>query len=190
MCNQKTTDMISTVRVISVPTEPVSAGQQRMDTMIKRHISVIGALAVAALFSVNDAKAVDGKTYPGLQCSRLSGGSFSTYFGTVTNASSTSDMNVICPFVHDQGDINSASVQVFNRNPSVAFSCTLHYEYASGSGIFGSDEPKSLSTFGSNVQTMSFGAQTGADYVWAECTVPRTSASGVSHLVRWAVVDS
>ena len=41
----------------------------------------------------------DDRTIPGVACDRLSGGSYSTWYGTVMNASETSQMTLMCPLV-------------------------------------------------------------------------------------------
>src|SRR5262245_5071712 len=110
--------------------------------MNKFSVIAIAALAAGLSLTSRDARALDGKTYAGLTCRAAPGssGTYGTYFGTVTNTSSSSELSLICPVVHDTGDISSATIKVWDRHPSLAVECTLHFEGVSGSSVFGSDE--------------------------------------------------
>lgn len=163
-------------------------------------LQCIGALALLSTigFVAADAHAVVvTKTLPGITCHAVSGGVLSEFGGTVSNASSTSDLNVSCPLGRD-GNLGSASlsagstIQVFDRHPTLDSTCTLVNEFASGSSVFQIANTQSTPAgfFSSSVATLTYPALSGGDYYHAQCTVPRTSSGNFSHLVRFRLLDN
>jgi hypothetical protein len=155
----------------------------------------VGALLVCAGLGLaaKDARAtLVAETFPGITCHAVSGGAIGEFFGSVENISSASELNVSCPFVRDgasaTGLSSGSTVQVFDRNPSVAVSCTLNFEFASGSSIFLGQNTQSTAAgfFSSNLATLTYPAMTGGDYYYASCIIPRVDPSnGHSHVIRF-----
>jgi hypothetical protein len=160
--------------------------------MLKYQMLGVATLAAVLGFTTRDAHAVDGKTYPGMMCRTAPGsaGSYQLHFGTVYNNSSTSELSLICPVVHDTGDISSATIKVWDRHPTIDVFCSVHFENVSGSSVFGSDLDDSSEGSSANIKTLTFGSQTGSDYTWVECTVPRSSSGAVSHIAEIDVVET
>lgn len=157
-----------------------------------------GVLAVAAtmMLASSDAGAVDTKWFPALSCVKdtfFSGESMTNWNGTIVNPSSTTGLHVKCPLVRDGTQINSASIQVFDRTPGIGSgfaACQINYEFASGASVFwGSSIHDASDGPMTNVQTMTYGALTGGDYYYADCFLPRTGPLGASHLVRFSIVE-
>lgn len=152
---------------------------------------LLGALAVIAglaSMSVN-ARAADDKSYPGATCRQTSGGSLSFFGGTVDNASTTSTLNVICPFVKDSTSITSGSVTVYDRHPSADVTCQMITEFNNSSGTFFNFANVSSSGFGSAPQVLSFGALPGNQYYYATCAIPPISSGNVSHVASFTIVE-
>lgn len=153
------------------------------------------AVMVAAAVPGGEARAADGKWYPGIICTKdTTRGTWSRWFGTVANISTTQGLDLTCPLVRDGTSITSASVQVFSRSTvQDGFpGCELHFEFASGSSVFGSSDFQVAPTVNSaNVQTINYGAQSvsGGDYYYGVCFLPRTTGNGTSHVVRWGVTE-
>ena len=159
-----------------------------------------GALALLSTigFAAADAQAVIVvKTLPGISCHAVSGGALGEFGGTVNNLSATSELNVSCPLGRD-GNLGSASlsagssIQVFDRNPTVASSCTLINEFGSGTTVFQIANTQSTpgGFFSSNITTLTYPALSGGDYYHAQCSIPRSSGGSVSHVVRFRLFDN
>jgi hypothetical protein len=157
--------------------------------------------AMLALASSN-AFAADGKDYPGMVCvpdqtSVPAGhvnGTAQVYAGTLMNMSSTEALFVTCPFVHDQNNIQSATIQIYDRSPSAEVSCTLHSEIDNSSGmtIFSSATVGSgVGSFSSVSTALSFGAVSTGNYNYAQCSIPKKDpTNGSSHVAGFTVVES
>jgi len=147
--------------------------------------------AIALLFVQVGASAT---TYPGAICQQESGGALAHYGGTIFNNSSTSDMTVICPFDKASKEIcDGTFIEVFNRSPTVPFSCTMVQELVTGSDVFNWQVTNTTphGAFGSNAQAISFGfANAAANYYYAVCTVPRVAPGNLlSHVAFLNIVD-
>ena len=122
----------------------------------------------------------------------MSGGSYSNWYGTVSNGSSTSELNVICPFVHDAGAITGGTVWTYDRNTSYSLSCSIISEYTDPTGLFyyfaTADSGVGFSS--SAIKPVTFGAIADADYTYATCSVPRSSAGNVSHIVGFSITET
>ena len=113
----------------------------------------------------------------------MSGGTYSVQAGTVYNAGS-GFMNLTCPLVKDGSSIASATAKVFDRNTGKTFSCTLNAESASGDFFTGTSETKTTPAGwgGSEVKSLSFGAQAAQDYYYMTCKVPQVTSGLFSHM--------
>lgn len=80
-----------------------------------RFLSATAFTASMLVLSTTDAVPLI-KVYAGGACVAVSGGTYARFFGTVANSSSTSDLNVFCPFVHEHAGIDFGNVRVFDRN--------------------------------------------------------------------------
>jgi len=166
--------------------------------MNKSHF--VGALALLSTlgFVATDVQAVQvTKTSPGIVCHSVGGGTLSEFGGTLANGSAASDANVSCPLGRDGNGAASSllagsTIQVFDRNPAVASTCTLINEFASGSTVFQIANTQSTPAgfFSVNFTTLTYPALAGGDYYHAQCSIPRTSGGQVSHLVRFRLNDN
>lgn len=138
----------------------------------------------AAFFSVTADAAVVVTNYPGAVCVAVSGGAYMLFGGTVMNASSTSELNVMCPLVNDSshGSLAGATIWVFDRNSTRDVSCTLFSETVSGSTVSSFSNTQTSSGFGSSVQTLSFPALGAGQHYFVTCSIPRTDGGNVSHV--------
>jgi len=161
--------------------------QKRRMTMITsklvRGLAVIAGLALVS----TSALAADGKQYGGSECRQVSGGTFNYFAGTVYNASTTQELNVICPFVKDSTSITNGTVTVFDRNPSLDVSCQIITEFNNASGTFQNFTTVTSSGFGSGAQVLSFGALPGNNYYYATCSIPRATSSGASDVAEFFI---
>ncbi len=154
-----------------------------------RRIGSFAALFAVALLAT-DAHATEvAQTVPGIACYRTGGGVRGELAGTVSNTSSTSELNVSCPIQRD-GDlalIAGSNFLVFDRHPNIAVTCALASSFAQGAQLFSVAESKSTAAgfFSSNVTSITgFGTLAGGDFYHAACTVPRTFNGSASHVVR------
>lgn len=152
----------------------------------KRLIAKLSVIAGLSLVSMN-ALAIDGKNYAGAECRQVSGGSLGFFGGTEYNASSTSELNLICPFVKDSTSVTSGTVTVYDRNPSIDVTCSIITEFNNSSGTFYNFANVASSGFGSAPQVLSFGALPGNEYYYATCSLPRSSSGNVSHIASFVV---
>jgi hypothetical protein len=156
--------------------------------MIKaRTIGTLAALASLALISTN--ALADGKSYPGVQCRQTSGGVLGFFGGTVNNLSSTTELNVICPFVKDSSSITNGTVTVYDRHPNLNVSCNIVTEFNNVNGNFFNFASVTSAGFGSAPQVLAFGAIPGNQYYYATCSVPRSSNGNVSHVASFDIVE-
>jgi hypothetical protein len=150
----------------------------------------MSTLLAIALVSTS-AHAIDTKVYAGINCQKYgTNGTYAAYWGTVQNSSSTQDMQVVCPFVHDETNINSATMRVWDRHTTLDISCDLRGEYASGSSVFQFTDSRSSSGFGSSIQDVNFSGLGGGDYYYAFCAIPRTSSGQTSHIIQFWINEA
>jgi len=155
------------------------------------NVRLFGKLATFAAVALasTGALAADGKQYAGAQCYATSGGSLSFFGGTINNLSSTSDLNVICPFVKDSTSITNGTVTVYDRHPSLNVTCNIITEFNNSGGNFFNFASVASSGFGSAPQVLTFGALPGNEYYYATCNVPRTSSGNVSHVASFNIIE-
>jgi len=153
-----------------------------------RLIGSLATLASLVLMSAS-ALAVDGKSYPGATCRQTSGGSLGFFGGTVNNLSTTSTLNLICPFVKDSSSITNGTVTVYDRHPTADVSCQIITEFNNSSGNFFNFATVTSSGFGSAPQVLSFGALPGNQYYYATCSVPPVSSGNVSHVASFDITE-
>jgi hypothetical protein len=152
-------------------------------------VTAIGVLLISAVASAT--------TYPGAICMPASTGDaavMSHWFGTVSNTSSTQEMNLICPFPKNADYICPGShIDVYERNPQTKFTCALYTEFTQGPNLFFWNESHdSGGSFGSNIQSLTFNGAIGGssyEYYYAVCTVPRVTSTGYSHVVALSIGD-
>jgi hypothetical protein len=166
---------------------------------MKYRSAIMLASLVACSLGVisNAAAAINNKTYPGLGCVPDPGtsGTPALFMSSIFNDSTTDTLNVHCPFVRDDNNINSGLLKAFDRNPAAVngdVSCTIVF------GGWGTDTASSafLSTSAvtsgsaTGLQTIQFGAiqvpTFGGSY-YAACTIPPKTASGASHITFFTV---
>jgi len=152
----------------------------------KQLITKLTMIAGLALMATN-ASAIDGKNYAGIVCRQTSGGAVGFFGGTVSNASTASELNLLCPFVKDSTSVTSGTVTVYDRNPSIDVSCSIITEFNNASGNFFNFASVTSSGFGSAPQVLGFGAIPGNEYYYASCSVPRISAGNFSHVASFVV---
>jgi hypothetical protein len=132
--------------------------------------------------------------YPGANCRQTSGGTYSLYGGTVGNSSSTSDLNLVCPFVLDgDGTLASGStIQVWDRHTTLNVSCTLVGEavLTNGTDIVFVTESDNSTSSGSAAKVLTFSSVALASYAYAMCTIPRSSSGQVSHVIAANIVEN
>jgi hypothetical protein len=160
------------------------------------HIRISSALLAASLVSLSalDADATDHwLAYSGLQCVKASGsaGTLEYYGGTVTNTSSTGELQVSCSLpgvdVISGIDYPIASISAFDRNPSVNASCNLVVEEApNNQGLLQTwGDPGGTSGSGANaiwMTTTSPISIVAGQYAWVYCSIPRESGGNRSHI--------
>lgn len=141
------------------------------------------------------AYAVDTKIYPGSMCVRWSGStSYGLNSSSIGNFSSTEDLFVDCPGVHDASTISSGWVRVTDQNLSVDLSCTLastirlttnsqKYHLLHG--------PESSVGTSPNVQQLNFGGvgASSLSHYYYSCKIPRTYEGVVSYLHTYQIVE-
>lgn len=157
-----------------------------------RTMGKLGILA-CTLLTGTGAFATDGKVYPGATCRALTGGSFVNYGGTVMNSSSTSELEVICPFVRDTGSIEGGVVVTYDRNSTKSVACTIVSEMATATGLTASIASTSSGNAYSSttdVVVSPFGSIAGGDYTYATCSVPRTASGNASHIAGFSINES
>ena len=161
--------------------------------MKSRHIGILvtGILMLATA----QASATDSKQYPGAVCRQEYGGVFGYYDGSVANGG-TDAMRLMCPLVRDATNINSAIVNVYDRNGDTDFECELNGEttYAgwfSGTTLVTSTDTENGGGFyQSNFTTLHFGSIGTNDYYYLECTVPEVWNGNYSHLGSISVTEN
>jgi len=134
----------------------------------------------------------DGKTIPGAACSKVgSGGSYDQWYGSVSNASTASDLLLTCPLVKNKKLTPGATwhnettqVQVLDRNSTYDVECTRRSEYYSGSSIFLDEDSADTNGSSANLFTLTF-SETDAvyDYDYVQCSIPRMQGTARSHLL-------
>jgi len=160
--------------------------------MLRSKMTIASALCVvaASLISYGSEAAVLSNAraeFSGVTCRQTSGGIYSIFAGTIFNNSSTTDMSVICPLsmppTTNNTALSTSFVTIFDRNPSAEVSCTLVGEVIDGVGITQqfSTAKTSAADNSPNAFFKFFAPVSGFDF-YATCSVPRSTASGVSHI--------
>ena len=118
-------------------------------------------------------------------------------FGSVVNASSTSDLNVVCPLPRNlpNGGISGSSTVTFlDRHPTLNVSCDLRAETFSSTGAL--NETSSLVNSsgipnGSQVvASRSVGNSDSSDkYFYFFCNIPRTSNGAKSGIISFQITE-
>jgi hypothetical protein len=171
---------------------------------MKIHTSTLVKTVTVSLLALasSNAWAVDGKDYPGMICvadqtsvpAGHTNGTAQVYAGTLMNASTTEKLFVTCPFVHDQNNIQSATIEAYDRTSSDEVSCTLHSEIdnASGMTIFSSSpNGTGVAAFSGAALPISMGSVSTGNYNYAQCSIPKKDpANGFSHLAGFSVTES
>ena len=154
------------------------------------------AVALGAVFAQSPAFAqdefdfYDGRSIPGVACSRLSGGSYGTWYGTVMNQSESSQMTVMCPLVkrttltpgYDWYNYFTR-VEVYDRHTADPVTCVRRSEYVSGSSLYFQEQSASTSGNSSNVKNLDFAPTENYNfYDYVQCTLP-AKQSGLSHVI-------
>jgi hypothetical protein len=145
------------------------------------------------------AKAAD-VVYPGTTCrpeSPATGGIYETNWGSVLNASSTSDLNVVCPIVRTStfsGGIGANSTITFlDRNLTLNVSCDLRSEsFSNGSPNHNNTSgPYTSAASGSPVQVTKFisVSPSGGEYYYLFCNIPRTDNGAKSGIVSYRISE-
>jgi hypothetical protein len=152
----------------------------------------MSAAAAMLILTAGQASAVsDAKSYAGVNCRSVGGGTFNLNFGDVYNSGST-PMSIMCPILQDQGHISSAVAKVFDRNPGEDYTCELSAETATGT--FFTEDLSAASTgsgfWGPNVAQLTFSALTPQAYGYLACTVPSAATQGVSHFLSILVTET
>ncbi|WP_201096506.1 hypothetical protein [Thiocystis minor] len=155
-------------------------------------ISMIGMCLTAAAISmigVSSALAGDVKYYPGSMCVRVFGGTPGYNYGSIRNTSTTSDMFVDCPAVHDSAAISSGYMNVTDRHYSLNVNCSLFSAYALGTKKYYNYKSKSSSGSNADAQGLSFGSVVTAPYshYYFSCTIPRTYSGQASEIHTYSV---
>lgn len=153
--------------------------------------------AQSPAFSQDEFNYYDGRTIPGVACSRLSGGTYGTWYGTVMNQSESTSMTVMCPLVkrktltpgYDWHNFVTR-VQVYDRHTSDNVSCTRRSEYVSGSSLFFEEASANTTGSSSSVKTLDF-YETGEVnfYDYVQCTLPAKQSGNLSHVIGISYVS-
>lgn len=145
--------------------------------------AVRGVLVLTGVLLAGDGQAAD--RYPGSICRQISGGTLGFFAGTVTNLSSTSELNVMCPLPRTGQAISSAEIVVFDRHTTLDVSCTIFNETGLvTSGIGSQSLTQTSSGSATEARRLTYGAISGSQYTYATCSIPRVQNGNVSHLVN------
>lgn len=170
----------------------------------QRTILKLATAAMVGLLAVN-AAAADAKDYPGAVCrpdqssvpAGHTNGVLQVFSGTIMNTSTTEDLHVSCPFVHDQNNIGSAQIETYDRTAVSSVRCQIFSEIdnASGMTLFASSAEQSGGWPASNnAIQLSFGSVGAGNYNYAQCVIPAKDpagvAGGVSHVAGFHIVES
>jgi hypothetical protein len=120
------------------------------------------------------------------------------FAGTVMNLSTTEDLHVACPFVHDQNNIGSATIEVYDRTINGAVTCQLFSEIDNSAGmtLFSSPVVSSgpLAIPPGAFALTGFGAVGTGNYNFAQCVIPKMDPSGpsggVSHVAGFSITEN
>jgi hypothetical protein len=125
--------------------------------------------------------------YPGSACRQVSGGTLAYYGGTVMNTSTTSELNLICPFVAQQSQSYvGANAHAWDRNSTRDVSCTFVGEFVTqpgGSDIVFDSETHATTGSSANSKVLGYSAAVGT-YYYMTCSIPRAVGASISHLIN------
>jgi hypothetical protein len=164
---------------------------------IHRLLATLSAIAVmSGVLDVSQARALDGKVYPGSMCVRWSGPN-PVYANSGIGNPGTTTLYLDCPAAHDSINygINNGWVKVLDRHFSSPAQCNLNSLYASGSWFFGWWTPFRSSIGGSAsspVETLYFGSLSSSStaHYYYSCRVPPTYNGYVSYLMTYKVDEN
>jgi hypothetical protein len=158
--------------------------------------SVVILVAGVFLSAGSVGAADDGKSYAGAGCKRIGGGTYVLGgYGDIYN-SGASSMDVTCPLVRDSARIKSATIKVFDRSSAENLTCWVIAESIDNSFFTTDDRPNSTDDvkgtgyFGANVVSLTYPIMSAQYYYYAECTLPASTANGVSHVGSIRIVES
>jgi len=152
--------------------------------------------AQSPAFSQDEFDYYDGRSIPGVACSRVSGGSYGTWYGTVMNQSESSQMTVMCPLVkrktltpgYDWHNFVTR-VEVYDRHTTDPVTCIRRSEYVTGSSLFFEEATASTSGNSSSVKVLNFYETSDINfYDYVQCTLP-VKQSGLSHVIGISYVS-
>ncbi len=169
----------------------------------KMMINALVAAAAAGLTSASASATALRDNYPGSACTRISGGTYTLYGGTVMNTSTASELTVMCPFAKDvetpqlggeDGPNVTATFRVFDRHTNKNVRCELFSEFIAGASVFNDSEAEEswLGEDSAKAVTISgwIGDARSDAYSYAVCSIPRVQNDRVSHLATWQVSHS
>jgi hypothetical protein len=133
----------------------------------------------------------DGKVVPGVECYRTSGGTLSTYLGTLMNSHTSSSLNLMCPLLKSkkltagpEWQLGMVQVSVHDRHPDMNASCKRYSEYISGSNAFFDDDVAGTEGIDNEATLLGFDMTDPIyDYDYVKCTLPPRYDGNHSHLL-------
>ncbi|HEY3499096.1 MAG TPA: hypothetical protein VGK73_30610 [Polyangiaceae bacterium] len=150
-----------------------------------------------ALLQAGDAEAVATRVYAGIGCVKVPGstGTVGSWNGTVFN-NSTSTLNLMCPLVHGGVvNITSAQINLYDRSTTAGAVCTIFNENIAGTSFQDSEtnQTTAAATNPTNPAQLTYGfIATGSTmtHTYALCSLPGSTALGVSHLNTILITES
>jgi hypothetical protein len=138
--------------------------------------------------------------YPGITCRAESpdtGGTYEMNWGSVLNASATSDLNVVCPIVKTttgfSGVGSGSTITFLDRHPTLNVTCDLRSEsFINGNRIDNYTGSANSSGTGNPVEPIrAIGAsQNGGQYYYMFCNIPRMSNGAKSGIVSYQITEA
>jgi len=155
----------------------------------------LGLLAMAGIVTGSAIARADNFNYPGVICQPENGGTYEMNYGSVLNASSTSDLNVVCPILKNgSGTFTSigpdSAVTFIDRNSTLDVACELRSESFSQGNVVhnGSFVITSAGISGQGNKQLGLTGN-GGDYYYLFCTIPRMSNGAKSGIVFFHIVE-
>jgi hypothetical protein len=188
--------VLLTCNIGSDDTSAAELNRQQQELNMTNGKRLIGAALIAMAFTslMSTPAKAETEHYPGGACVRTSGGTYERYFGTIFNSSTTTELNVFCPFVRIGAFMWSAAFVVFDRNPNANVWCTLSNEVDSGNNIYLVSHTAKTSGFSDTRKVLNFpkldvygGQHYDGGYYYANCIIPPALQNQLSHIVSFHI---
>lgn len=148
---------------------------------------VVGLMAGSGLLaSWSDTSFADAHR-PGSLCWQNGTGILERTGGTIRNASTTQELQLLCPMIKEDDAMRpSLRVAYFDRHPTLNVSCTLIAQEFVGEDVFTfTNSNNSAGKADDSVGFFNVGVMPFSKVVTAECSIPRKVNGKYSHLIRF-----